>query len=86
MAADICIVVLPIDNPLKQWLDILEFTDNYGYTYWILGSIALNTLLTYTCEKLIVAKLTVICDKKGADEKAEKFRKQMMISKNESMA
>jgi hypothetical protein len=45
----------------------------------------MNTLLTYACEKFIVAKLTVFSDKKGAEEKAERFRKQMMISKKESM-
>jgi hypothetical protein len=41
-------------------------------------------VLTYACEKFIVAKLTVICDNKGAEDKAQNFKKQMMIAKDES--
>jgi len=44
----------------------------------------LNSVLTFACEKLIVAKLTAICDNKYGEEKARNFKQQMIIAKDQS--
>jgi len=76
--------VLHASNPVKEYLDCLEFTDDYWYKYWIGLSVVVNSVLTFACEKLIVAKLTVICDKKGGEDKARNFKQQMIIAKDQS--
>ena len=74
-------VVMPASFFLKHYFDILPFTDDYNYTYWVILSIVLNMILTYSCEKIIVSQLTYASDRRLHKYKKLEFDEKMLTAK-----
>ena len=74
-------VAMPSSFFFKHYFDVLEFTDDYKYTYWVILSIVLNFILTYSCEWFIVSKLTFASDKRLQEYKKLAFNNEMEEAK-----
>jgi hypothetical protein len=79
LVLDSAFLVLPSDNWLNQFFDVLSLDGEIRYKYVIVGGIVVNSVLTYACEKLIATHLTRIADKKQAKNKAAKFEAEMKL-------
>ena len=69
LACDISFLIVPPSNPIYYWMfhDLSFEKDGvtyYNYKWIIVAGIALNSILTYLAEKMIIDKFTVDIDKK----------------------
>lgn len=67
IALDVFIIFAPDNSFMARWFDLLPFstkdeTSYYSYRYMVAIGAVCNSLVTYGAEKLILHKLTRICD------------------------
>ena len=76
------LIALPTTSKVSDYFNILPFraedgTSYENYKYVICLGIALNTVLTYAAEKIIVSKLTRKADEKQLEKKELIFNNRM---------
>ena len=76
------LVILKDGNEMSEFFHLLPFTTTdgtsyYNYRAWICIGILLNTLATFTAEKVIIGVVTLKADQRKANLKKLRFREKM---------